>query len=114
MDMERFALQLAKATLVVMHAGAGSIIHAIRTGKVPVVVPRRAEYGEHIDNHQFEFAQSLATEGRVVVVEDITNLELAAKEALARQADIDRRPFVQPRLIKLISERLLDCRSNQP
>ena len=61
--------------------------------KISVVVPHRAEYGELIDNHQLEFAQSLATEGSVVVVEDITKLKLAANEALARQADLARRPF---------------------
>jgi len=38
----------------------------------------RAEYGEFIANHQFEFAQSLPTEGRVVVVKNIKKLELAA------------------------------------
>jgi len=106
MDMEQFTLQLTEATLVVTHAGAGSIIHAIQAGKVPVVVPRRTEYGEIIDNHQIEFAQSLATEGRVIITQDVTRLEFAAKEALARQERLDQQPETRPRLITLISERL--------
>jgi UDP-N-acetylglucosamine transferase subunit ALG13 len=112
MDMELFSRQLTNATLIVMHAGAGSIIHAIQAGKVPVVVPRRAEYGEIIDNHQIEFARSLAAEGRVVILEDIKKLELSAKEALACQARLDQRPETQPRLVTLISERLSYYREN--
>jgi beta-1,4-N-acetylglucosaminyltransferase len=113
MKMEEFAENLAKATLVVMHAGAGSIIHAIQAGKVPVVVPRRAEYGEIIDNHQIEFAQSLATEGRVVVLEDVAGLERAIKEAIARQAEINQQLATQPRLVTIIAERLLYYRGNK-
>lgn len=114
MDMEQFSRQLTNATLVVMHAGAGSIIHAIQAGKVPIVIPRRADYGELIDNHQHELAELFATEGRVIVVEDVSILELAVKEALARQADLGQQPLTQQRLVRLISERLLDYRRNQP
>lgn len=44
------------ADVVVTHAGAGSLALALRNGKAPVFVPRRAEYDEQIDDHQVELA----------------------------------------------------------
>jgi len=111
MNMEQYAQTLTEATAVVMHAGVGSIIHALRVGKVPIVVPRLSKYREHIDNHQLEIAQSLAGDGKVILVLDVEKLESAVQEALARQADLERRPAVQPRMIRLISERLSVCRN---
>jgi beta-1,4-N-acetylglucosaminyltransferase len=112
MNMEQFAQTLTAATVVVMHAGVGSIIHALRVGKVPVVVPRLAKYRELIDDHQLEIAQSLEGDGKVILVLDVEKLESAVQEALARQADLERRPAVQPRLIGLIAERLSDFRGS--
>jgi len=72
---------MAKAELVILHGGAGSVINAIRAGQVPVIVPRRAEFAEHINNHQVEFAQQLAKQGRVVLVENRGELQLAVTKA---------------------------------
>lgn len=72
---------MAKAELVILHGGAGSVINAIRAGQVPVIVPRRAEFGEHINNHQVEFARQLAQQERVVLVEDLSELQHAMLKA---------------------------------
>ena len=87
--MDSFMKHMQEADLLILHAGAGAIISAMQVGKVPVVVPRKAEYGEHIDNHQLEFARSLAATNRVVVVEDLSRLLAAVEEARLLQA---RRP----------------------
>ena len=81
LDMPTFEDHMAKAELVILHGGAGSVINAIRAGKVPVIVPRRAEFAEHINNHQVEFAQLLAKQGRVVLVENPGELQLAVTRA---------------------------------
>ena len=86
LDMESFTAHIREADLLIFHAGAGSVINAIQAGKVPVVVPRRACYGEHVDDHQLEFARALATAGKVVVVEDVGRLAAAVDEARFRQA----------------------------
>ena len=67
--MSEFERRVAQSTLLIMHAGAGSVITAVRAGKVPVVMPRRARFGEHVDDHQVEFARELAAAGRIVVAE---------------------------------------------
>ncbi len=72
-----------EASAVVCHAGVGSIMLARRAGKRPLVVPRRLELREAVDDHQLPLARRLAAEGLVQLVEDVD--ELAA--ALARPAD---------------------------
>lgn len=88
MGMAEFEEKMNAAELVIIHAGAGSIIHALRKGKVPVVVPRRAEYAEHVDDHQLELAQHFAEIGRVVVVKDIARLAEGARQAQAMQHEL--------------------------
>jgi UDP-N-acetylglucosamine transferase subunit ALG13 len=55
-DLER---ELARADLVVSHAGAGSALSALNAGRLPVLVPRTSASGEIGDDHQGEFAEAL-------------------------------------------------------
>ncbi len=101
LDMESFTAHMREADLLILHAGAGVVIHAIQAGKVPVVAPRRACYGEHVDDHQLEFARALAAAGKAVVVEDVARLAAAVDEARLRQAR--QSPSVQlPLLISMV------------
>jgi UDP-N-acetylglucosamine transferase subunit ALG13 len=86
MDMQEFESQVAEADLLILHAGAGSVINAIKAGKVPIVMPRRVKLGEHIDDHQLEFARELSKAGSVVLCEDTSFLSSAVTEALSRQS----------------------------
>lgn len=88
--MTEYEQFVVSAELLILHAGAGSVIHAVRAGKVPVVMPRRMEFGEHVDNHQIEFAQALANAGRVVVATDPQQLSEAAARALVMQREASR------------------------
>ncbi|MEL6190247.1 MAG: glycosyltransferase, partial [Myxococcota bacterium] len=45
--------------VVITHAGAGSTLTCLQCRKKPIAVPRRAEFGEHIDDHQRPFSQKL-------------------------------------------------------
>ena len=60
---------VAKADVVVSHAGAGSLALALDAGRVPVFVPRRADAGEQIDDHQVELARWADQRGLAVMVE---------------------------------------------
>lgn len=59
---------------LVMHAGAGSVMAAMRFGKVPIVVPRNGDLGEHINNHQFELAAELPKLGWCRVASGVDDL----------------------------------------
>jgi UDP-N-acetylglucosamine transferase subunit ALG13 len=51
-----FTENLSKADVVITHAGVGSVLNILDAGKYPILIPRRAEHGEHIDDHQLEIA----------------------------------------------------------
>ena len=80
---------VAAADVVVTHAGVGSVLMALRAGRCPVVVPRLGSLGEHIDDHQVEFARRLADRGLVVLAEP--GAALAPLMARAARSSIRRR-----------------------
>lgn len=56
----RMAELMSEANVIITHGGPSSFIEAMAAGKVPVVVPRRAEFGEHVNNHQVDFVIAVA------------------------------------------------------
>jgi UDP-N-acetylglucosamine transferase subunit ALG13 len=70
---------------VITHAGVGSIICARRAGHVPLVVPRRHDLAEHVDDHQVELTRALEARGTVVAVWDTTDLPALAADAFSRR-----------------------------
>jgi UDP-N-acetylglucosamine--N-acetylmuramyl-(pentapeptide) pyrophosphoryl-undecaprenol N-acetylglucosamine transferase len=65
---------IAKADSVVCHAGVGSIMTALQAGHTPVVIPRLAAHGEHVDDHQLDIATRFAERGLVRCVTSNTDL----------------------------------------
>ena len=101
LEMSEFSGLVEQARLLIMHAGAGSLLHAIRMGKVPVVMPRRAMYGEHIDDHQLEFAKALADMGMIILAEEPRDLLQAVAEALPKPAR-PKSEIHTPRIVGLV------------
>jgi UDP-N-acetylglucosamine--N-acetylmuramyl-(pentapeptide) pyrophosphoryl-undecaprenol N-acetylglucosamine transferase len=58
---------LAKADLVVAHAGTGTALSCLEVGQKPLLVPRSARHGEHVDDHQHQTARYLAERGLATV-----------------------------------------------
>lgn len=85
MEMGEFEVMVQEADLLIMHGGAGSIIHAVSSGKRPVVMPRRAKYGELVDDHQLEFVLQLQRKGYVVLAREAEDLPRAVMQALAKR-----------------------------
>lgn len=56
-----------KARVVVSHAGVGSFLICLRMGKVPILVPRLASLGEHLDDHQVDFVREIKALDRALV-----------------------------------------------
>lgn len=64
-----------EARIVITHGGPSSFIMPLQIGKTPIVVPRKYEFNEHINNHQVTFAKAVAERmGTIYVVEDINKL----------------------------------------
>jgi UDP-N-acetylglucosamine transferase subunit ALG13 len=66
-EMRRY---ISEAAVVVCHGGPGTIMEARRIGAEPIVVPRRHDLGEHVDNHQMHFARKLAANDGLRLAED--------------------------------------------
>lgn len=75
---------IRRARMVVTHAGVGSVMVALANARRPVVVPRRASFGEAVDDHQLQLGRRLATAGLVTFVESPANLREALKGANGR------------------------------
>ena len=101
--MDEFERLIQQSSLLIMHAGAGSVIHAVRAERVPIVMPRRAADGEHIDDHQLEFATALASTGHALLARDTAELRRAVYAALAPS---DRRAAAPTQLVQHIRDLL--------
>ncbi len=75
-----------EAAAVITHAGVGSVLCARREGHTPLVVPRRHDLGEHVDEHQAELTRALEERGSVVAVWDTTDLAELLRTAPPRRA----------------------------
>ena len=60
MAYQEIQTNIANSDVVVAHAGIGSALGVLQAGKVPVLVPRAASLGEHVDDHQTQIAAHLA------------------------------------------------------
>jgi UDP-N-acetylglucosamine transferase subunit ALG13 len=69
---------LAGATAAVCHGGPGTIADIRRHGLRPVVVPRASSLGEHVDDHQLQFADFMARSSVV----DLADREAALHQLL--------------------------------
>ncbi len=85
MPFEEMVACFRAADVVITHAGVGSILCARREGHTPLVVPRRHDLGEHVDEHQAELTRALAARGSVVAVWDVAELAAAVASAPPRQ-----------------------------
>lgn len=77
---------IRSAEVVVAHAGVGTLLDVLGSGKMPVVVPRRAVFGEHVDDHQSQLAQFVSDAGLAIAVDadklDADHLLRAAASAV--------------------------------
>lgn len=65
-----------RADIIITHGGPATFMGAIAKGKKPIVVPRQEKFGEHVNDHQLEFAEQVSERfGSIVVVEEISELQ---------------------------------------
>ena len=108
LSMNEFEEYIKNSELLIMHAGAGSLINAIKAGKVPVIVPRRKHLNEHIDDHQLEFAEALANEDKAVLVIHDSDLLNGVEQAKYEQNNNKLDMTVTPRLLDLVNNAILE------
>lgn len=98
-------------SVIVAHAGMGSIISALELGKPIVVMPRRAEFRETRNDHQVATAERFGAQGRIIVANDERELPEKLDRALTCGTTDRIQAEASPRLIATIRAFLEDIPS---
>ena len=68
--------KIKEARIIITHGGPASFIAPLQIGKIPIVVPRQEKYGEHVNDHQLEFAKNVEERNKnIIPVYDIKDLK---------------------------------------
>lgn len=78
LDRDEFSEVMDKVDIVITHGGTGTIMGALKRGKKVIAVPRLAEYGEHVDDHQLQLVERFKELDLIYACEDM-DLEKALK-----------------------------------
>lgn len=97
-----FDALVQQASLIVSHAGIGTVLTAARFGKPVVLLARRAALGEHRNDHQLATVRQLAGRPGIVVAED----EAALTGAIATGLALDAGAAVQSPTARRLHEAL--------
>lgn len=96
LGLEDYEASAGQARLIVAHAGSGSVITAFRLGKPLILMARRKQFAEHVNDHQLELAAALRADPRVRVVENAEELWAAiASPPVGVAAEAGRAPLVE-------------------
>lgn len=82
-----------EARIVITHGGPASFMMALQFDKIPIVVPRRKEFNEHINDHQLDFCKEVVSrQGNIIQVDDIKQLEeiIVNYDRIAARMDIKK------------------------
>jgi UDP-N-acetylglucosamine transferase subunit ALG13 len=83
LDRAEYLGTVARAELIVAHAGMGTVITAAEHGKPVVLLPRRGPLGEHNNDHQADTAAWLRTRPGIRVADTEADLGPCIAAALA-------------------------------
>ena len=64
-EMQKY---INEADIVITHGGPASFIAPLAIGKIPIVVPRKKDYNEHVNDHQLEFAREVEKRMKNIIV----------------------------------------------
>lgn len=107
-----FDEKMQEASLVISHAGMGSIITAVNLQKPMIVMPRLAGYGEHVNDHQLDTALKFEELGVILAASDEGQLAQKIETALHFKP-AKRRPQIDTlttRVSAFLNEVTLDLR----
>lgn len=112
-----YAARFAEADLIVSHAGMGSILTALHTGKPIVVMPRRGHLRETRNDHQYTTVKKLGDRPGIYVAEDETRIADVLDRAVADLANPSPAQrisaFAQPRLTEALRTFILQAGSGK-
>lgn len=81
LDKNEFEDRIRNCNMLITHSGVATIITGLKNNKKVIVVPRLSKYGEHVDNHQVQIAQSFSKQNYVMMFEENIELDLLIRKA---------------------------------
>jgi len=75
LEKPEFVKHISDADLVITQGGVNSIMTVLSYNKPIIIYPRLAKYGEHVDDHQREFAKALEKNEYALCCDDGDDLE---------------------------------------
>lgn len=67
LSKEDFHARISDCNLLITHSGVATIVAGLKLYKPVVVVPRHAQYAEHVDDHQVQIAESFSEKNLLVM-----------------------------------------------
>ena len=81
LNQDDFLSRISSCDVLITHSGVATIIAGMRLEKPVVVVPRFADYGEHVDDHQLQIADSFSSKNLVLMCKEVEDLAQLVKRA---------------------------------
>lgn len=78
---EQFEEKVEECSLLITHSGVGTIVSGVSKGKPVIVYPRLAKFGEHVDDHQLQIAESFSERNYVLLCREEDSLEQLIEES---------------------------------
>ena len=66
LEFDKMVNFLQESEIIVSHAGVGSALLCLSLERIPLLFPRQSRFGEHIDDHQLDFARRMESQGKVL------------------------------------------------
>ena len=92
---------IEEARIVITHGGPASFIAPLSIGKVPIVVPRKKDFNEHVNNHQLDFAKEVENRMKnIIVAETKEEIKIAIEDydkkvkLLSRDLESNNKMFI--------------------
>ena len=74
---DEFLSKMTECSKVITHGGTGAIITAVKNGKRVIAMARRAEFGEHVDDHQTQLVNEFSELKLIIAIESLLELKTA-------------------------------------
>lgn len=104
LDHHKYMELMHKCTLVISHAGMGTILLALELKKPIIIFPRRVQYGEHRNDHQMATANWLYNQKILSVAYDELQLRSYLSGEISVLSPNQISPWASKELIDNIKE----------
>ena len=108
---DEFDKLMSEASFVITHGGVGSILTAIKHGKVVIAAARLKKYKEHTNDHQKQIVKEFSDRGYILELRDFNKLDKMiekAKNFKHKKFESNTDNMVKLLLEKLEEDKLLD------